>query len=108
MITQTDPEDQSSPMQNLLISPDVLKKLESRHNVTRREVEQCFQNKCGLFLVDDREDHRSDPPTLWFVARTNNNRALKVIFVYRDGNVNLRSAFEADAIAQRIYDSKAR
>ena len=95
-------------MQNLRISIDTLEKLQSKHSVTRREVEQCFENKCGLYLHDDREEHRSDPPTLWFVAPTHNGRSLKVIFIYRDGQVHLRSAYEADADAQRIYDAKAR
>ena len=95
-------------MQNLLISPDTLEKLTSKHSVTRREVEQCFENKCGLYLVDDREEHRSDPPTLWFVAPTHNGRMLKVIFIYRDGQVHLRSAYNADADVQRIYNEHGR
>lgn len=94
------------PMVNLRISTAVLEKLAKKHQVERREVEQCFDNKCGLFLMDDREDHASDPPTLWFIAPTNKGRSLKVIFVYRDGYMDLRSAFEADEAAQRIYDRK--
>ena len=95
-------------MQNLRISSDTQEKLQSKHSVTRREVEQCFENKCGLYLHDDREEHRSDPPTLWFVAPTHSGRLLKVIFIYRDGQVHLRSAYNADADAQRIYDAHAR
>lgn len=95
-------------MKNLRISEAVLEKLKNKHGVTRREVEQCFENKCGLFLVDDREDHRSDPPTLWFVAPTNAGRILKVVFIFRDGQVHLRSAFDAEANAQSLYDYKAR
>lgn len=95
-------------MVNLRISEKTLEKLQNKHQVTRREVEQCFDNKCGLFLVDDREDHRSDPPTLWFVAPTNQGRLLKVIFIYRDGNIDLRSAYDADTTVQQLYDCKAR
>lgn len=93
---------------NLRISDATLEKLKDKHQVTRREVEQCFDNKCGLFLTDDREDHRSDPPTLWFVAPTNQGRLLKVIFIYRDGAIHLRSAYDADESARRLYDDKAR
>ena len=39
-------------MVNLRISDAVLQKLRDKHNVTRREVEQCFENKCGLYLED--------------------------------------------------------
>ncbi len=95
-------------MNNLRISKGVLQKLQSKHDVTRREVEQCFENKCGLLLEDQREDHKSDPPTLWFVAPTSRGRLLKIIFIYRDGQLHLRSAFEADEAAQNLYDAKAR
>ena len=95
-------------MQNLRISQTVLQKLLTKHGVTRREVEQCFENKCGLFLFDDREDHRTDPPTLWFVAPTHKGRQLKVIFIYREGQVHLRSAYEADQSTCMLYNHKAR
>lgn len=95
-------------MSQVRISSKVLDKLAQKHKVERREVEQCFENKCGLYLMDDREDHKSDPPTLWFVAPTNSGRLLKVIFIYRDGHLDLRSAYDADADAQALYDRKAR
>ena len=95
-------------MQNLKISDAVLEKLKTKHGVTRREVEQCFENKCGLVLEDDREDHKSDPPTLWFVAPTNDQRELKVIFIWRDGALHLRSAYDADEKVKRIYNNLAK
>lgn len=95
-------------MQNLVISQAILEKLSAKHQVERREVEQCFLNKCGAYLMDTREDHRSDPPTLWFVAPTNQGRILKVIFIFRDGKVFLRSAYDADEAVRRIYDANAR
>lgn len=93
---------------NLRISQPVLEKLADRHKVQQREVEQCFENKCGMYLCDDREDHKTDPPTLWFVAPTNTGRLLKVIFIYRDGHVHLRSAYDADANVQSIYERHGR
>lgn len=95
-------------MSQLRISPKVAGKLAEKHKVERREVEQCFDNKCGRFLLDDREDHRTDPPTLWFVAPTNKGRMLKIIFIYRDGYLDLRSAYDADQRIQDIYDRYAR
>jgi len=82
--------------------------LREKHQVERREVEQCFANKCGLSLIDSREDHQSDPPTLWFVAPTNRGRLLKVVFIFREGKVFLRTAFEADELAQKIYNAHGR
>lgn len=94
-------------MRNLKVSPAILEKLAKKHQVTVKEVEQCFQNKCGSYLEDTRELHKSDPPTLWFVAPTNTGRNLKVVFIYRDGSIYLKSAFQADEISMRIYDSAA-
>jgi hypothetical protein len=75
---------------------------------SRREVEQCFENKCGTFLPDTREDHQTDPPTLWFIAPTNPGRLLKVIFVFRDGNIYVKSAYEPEPAAITIYERKGK
>jgi len=91
-------------MRNLIISQPVRHKLKDKHKVTEREVEQCFDNKCGAFLIDDREEHQTDPPTLWFIAPTNKNRLLKVIFVFVDGNIHLKSAYEPGPEVIEIYD----
>lgn len=91
-------------MKNLIISAAMLTKLRDRHSVSLREVEQCFGNQCGLYLEDDREDHQTDPPSLWFVAPTNQGRMLKVIFIFLEGNVHIKSAFESDSDANAIYE----
>lgn len=98
----------SKQVQSIQIAPQIAEKLQKKHGVTNREVEQCFENKCGLFLVDDREEHRTDPPTLWFVAPTNRDRLLKVIFMFKDGSIHIKSAYEADEASKRIYESKAK
>lgn len=92
-------------MRTLIISPAILEKLQSKHGVTRREIEQCFENKVGVYIEDEREDHQTDPPTMWFVAPTNHERLLKVIFVYKDGNTYIKSAFDADKKAIRLYEA---
>ena len=86
------------------MSAGVLAKLRDKHGVSLREVEQCFENLCGMYLEDTREDHQTDPPTLWFIAPTNQGRLLKVIFIFLDGNVHIKSTFEADHEAIDIYE----
>lgn len=81
-------------MTNLIISADVLEKLRDKHQVSKREVEQCFENKCGMYVEDDREDNRTDPITLAFVAPTNTGRLLKVCFMFIEGSVHIKTAFE--------------
>lgn len=87
----------------LVISQKILDKLTDKHGVSEREVEQCFENRTGNLLEDTREDHKSDPPTLWFVAYTNKNRLLKVCFIEDGGKIFIRTCFEADQKAIDIY-----
>lgn len=91
-------------MISIVISQPVLNKLKNKHSVEKREIEQCFDNREGGFLMDDREDHRTDPPTLWFIARTNCNRLLKVVFINIDGKIHIKTAYEPNETEIRIYD----
>lgn len=88
----------------IIISRKIAEKLANKHKVTADEVAQCFANREGRFLFDEREDHASDPPTLWFVAETDYGRLLKVAFVQRDGDIFLRTAYQANQAEIRIYN----
>ncbi len=92
------------PMKNLITSPAIVEKLQQKHHVCRREVEQCFDNLEGPLLTDTREDHQSDPPTLWFLSRTNRNRLLKVVYIQRGSKVYLRTCYEPNEDEISIYD----
>jgi hypothetical protein len=67
----------------LIISPNIEKKLKEKHEVLPKEVMQCFENRVGALLQDTREDHKTDPPTEWFIAETNSGRSLKVFVLSR-------------------------
>lgn len=95
-------------MRSIIISSRIDDKLDDKHRVTQAEVEQCFDNRCGYNLMDDREHHRTDPPTLWFIAETLKGRLLKIVFVYRDGNIHLKSAYEPNDEEIRIYETKGK
>ncbi|MFM9913105.1 MAG: hypothetical protein ACKVN9_06205 [Methylophilaceae bacterium] len=89
----------------IIISEKILKKItDEKHSVSRREVEQCFENIDGSFLTDTREDHVTNPVTLWFVAPTNKNRLLKIMFVFDNGDFYLKSAYDATDEIVRIYN----
>ena len=81
-------------MDNLKISDATLKKLKDKHQVSRREVEQCFENRVGRLLEDKRLKHKTTPPTLWFLAKTNTGRLLKIVYIQIDTTIELKSAFE--------------
>ncbi|MGJ7568897.1 ADP-ribosyl-(dinitrogen reductase) hydrolase [Variovorax sp. RB2P76] len=95
-------------MKNFIVSAAVLEKLRDKHQVSVREVEQCFENLCGMYVEDDREDNRTDPATLAFVAPTNEGRLLKVCFMFLEGNVHIKTAFEPTEEDVAFYDEHGR
>jgi len=90
-------------MDNLFISDAILEKIQAKHSVSRLEVIQCFANRYGKLLFDNREKHQTKPPTLWFIAKTNKNRALKIVYIQLNNKVLLKSAFEPNEIEIEIY-----
>jgi len=87
----------------LVVTDQVLEKITNKHKVTKSEVVQCFANKLGKSLEDDREDHRTDPPTRWFIAETDAGRILKVVYVREKDVVFLKTAYPPSEEEQRIY-----
>ena len=90
-------------MNELKISPDILRKLLLKHSVKRLEVKQCFVNRTGRLLMDTREKHKTDPPTLWFIALTNQSRVLKIVYIQIDSTIHLKSAFSPNETEIEIY-----
>ncbi|ROT98690.1 ADP-ribosyl-(dinitrogen reductase) hydrolase [Marinobacter sp. R17] len=84
-------------------SSAVKQKLAQKHGVSLEEVQQCFANRDGHLLEDTREEHKTDPPTQWFIAETDFGRRLKVAFILKGGNILLKTAYEPNATEERIY-----
>ncbi len=95
-------------MRIIVISGRVDHKLGVKHAVSLAEVDQCFDNKCGVNLVDDREEHRTDPATLWFIAETNAGRLLKIIYIYKDGKYCIKSAYEPNDSEIQLYEDEGK
>lgn len=74
----------------------VAEKLRTKHNLTEKEVMECFANGEGIYFIDSREEHKTDPPTKWFMAPTNHGRMLKVCFILEAGDIVIKTAFEPD------------
>lgn len=89
----------------LRISQRVSAKLRDKHKVTAKEIMECFQNRQGRDLFDTRARHQTDPETRWFLACTNHNRLLKVVFMSDVANkhVEIKSAYEPNDDEVRIY-----
>ena len=87
------------------ISRDVQNKLHEKHLVSIKEVKQCFSNKHAGDLEDSRAEHKTDPPTKWFISETDKGRQLKIIYMIDSaGNIHLKSAYPPEGAAVSIYN----
>lgn len=50
-----------------------------------------------------RARHKTNPPTLWFLSKTNQGRILKVVYIQHGSKIDLKSAFEPNADEFAIY-----
>ena len=90
-------------MENLSISDAVLRKINTRHGVDLVEVRQCFMNKNGKLLFDNRALTKTDPPTLWSIAKTNKKRSLKIVYILKNSQIILKTAYEPNDAELAIY-----
>jgi len=70
--------------------------------VSMREIEQCFENRVYGLLLDPREKNKTDPPTQWFIAPTNKNRLLKIVFIQKNSDVIIKTAYDPNDEEIRI------
>jgi len=88
-----------------IISSEIRSKLAmKRPPVSQTEIEQCFETRDRSFLEDTRDDHRTTPPSLWFISDTYMGRLLKVVFIKRqDGNIAIKTAYDPNEDEKYIY-----
>lgn len=86
------------------VSDRVQEKLNTKHGgVTQEEIQECFANRSGAYLIDGREEHLTNPVTRWFIAETNRGRKLKICFIPYSEHLVIKSAFEPNAIELAMY-----
>jgi len=90
------------------MSTAIRKKLRDKHDVSEKEIRQCFLNRQKHFLEDEREEHKTVPPTQWFISLTNKQRELKILFVNENGKIHVKSAFEPNDKERWVYNCNAR
>ncbi len=93
----------------LHISDVVEKKLKEVHQVDQFEILQCFENRTRSSLIETREEHKTDPPTRWFIAETDAGRRLKVVFIQLTAmDAVIRTAYEPSENEEHIYQTRSR
>jgi len=85
------------------VSDRVAQKLREKHGVSIQEVIECFANRCGPSLLDTREDHKTIPPTKWFIAETDRGRKLKVVYIWADSRCTIKTAYPPSSVELEIY-----
>lgn len=91
----------------LVIHDAIREKLANKHKVTPDEVSQCFSNREAGFLLDEREDHQTNPPTLWFISETFWGRKLKVVFMMTADEVIIKTCYPAHPDEIAIYQRRS-
>ena len=86
------------------ISARVLRKLEDKHGVSMAELRECFRNRRGNLFEDTRAGHATDPPSYWFIARTDRERPIKVVVVKYPEFLAVKSAFEPTDRSETLYE----
>lgn len=93
----------------LHISDAIERKLREDHQVDQFEILQCFDNRTRTTLVDDREEHKTDPPTRWFIAETDTGRRLKVVYIQLTAlDFVIRTVYEPSEDEEYIYTERSR
>jgi hypothetical protein len=90
-------------MLKFTIAPGIEKKLAEKHRVTRAEIGQCFLNRQLPVLLDELEDHQTDPPTTFFIAYTNTGRRLKVVYIQKGPHVVIKTCYEPTEEMVEVY-----
>ena len=98
--------DSEEPELKFVFSPKIsLKLADEKHNVSEQEVREAFFNNDDRSLIDTREKHKTNPPTLWFVSETNKGRVLKICYVFDgDHTIYVKTAYDATENIIRIFE----
>lgn len=92
----------------LKISPRIVEKLKNKHQVSPDEIWECFLNRRQGFLEDTRLNHKTMPPTFWFISKTDHGRLLKVVFIELDnGTYEIKTAYPPNTNEVNIYEKYA-
>lgn len=92
----------------LSLSPKIRQKLALKTPpVSENDIYECFTNRTNAFLMDTREDHKTDPVTFWFISENDYGRRLKVCFMNHGEQLSIKSAFVPNADEERVYKKYA-
>lgn len=93
----------------LIVSTAVRRKLQDRHDVSDGEILECFLNRTHGDLIDSREEHKTEPPTKWFISQTDKGRTLKICYIQRGSDLEIKTVYVPDnPDVKEMYYRKAK
>jgi hypothetical protein len=57
----------------------------------------------GRLLLDERAQTKTEPPTLWFLAFTDQQRLLKIVYIQINEVLHLKTAYEPNDVEIKLY-----
>ncbi|CAM3680790.1 ADP-ribosyl-(Dinitrogen reductase) hydrolase [Polynucleobacter antarcticus] len=91
-------------MNKLITSPAVLKHIWDKHQLSRVDVEECFYNHLeARYLEDRRAKNKTTPPTYWFISKNHQNLTLKIVCVFKEGFIYLKTIYPPNMVELCIY-----
>jgi hypothetical protein len=89
----------------LMMSEEIKKKLWEKHDKTTEEhINSAFENRSRTILRDNRPQHQTVPPTLWFVGKAN-GKPFKIAFIlFKEAKaIVIKTAYPANDQTQKKY-----
>jgi hypothetical protein len=92
----------------LYASKAIENKILEFHGIALIEAEEAFFNFNGKMLEDDRLQHKTKPPTYWFLSETFDGRLIKIVVKidWKNNIAFLRTAYEPSQEEVIFYENK--
>lgn len=92
----------------LVMTEAIREKIWNEHHVSEWEVNEAWNNgHSGPWFIDDRERHKTNPPTVWTLSTTDLGRLLKLVVIPHKvkGIAILRTSYEPDDDEVSLYEN---
>lgn len=95
---------------HFIITPTIEEKIKEKHGVSVMEVEEAFNQFDGHLIEDTRAQHKTRPPTVWFLAETYDGKLLKLVLIWDVTNARaiLKTAYAPDQEEINLYEAYSR
>ena len=88
----------------MILHDSVKNKVYKKHKLTLNEIQEAFENPLGNIYEDNRSEHKTTPPTLWFIGETLYGKKIKIVYIaFPDKPPVIKSAYEPEQPTKELY-----